>query len=246
MSSRHWYRTSVGPLPGCVATGALCRGGAVDGGTHRWGVPGMPVTRGGMRLRGRSRRRGRRRAHRRNGIGLRRRRRRCRLGAGFMGAHLVHLGLEDPSRASQAPRRIREPLSTEQHHHNTNDDQPVCRAQSTHDHRPPFTIENQRPTSEADLDQYQVRDWRAWHAHIHARVTLADAYLAATRAREAEERGSGDLPPCEPGRARPCQIRPCGRARTRLRRVLAHAGQVANSTTDRCSSSTSGTVLGAS
>jgi hypothetical protein len=28
--------------------------------------------------------------------------------------------------------------------------------------------------------------------------------------------------------------------------VLAHAGQVANATTDRCSSSTSGTVLGAS
>jgi SRSO17 transposase len=37
--------------------------------------------------------------------------------------------------------------------------------------------------NEAGLDQYQVRTWRAWYAHITLSM-LALAYLAATRARE--------------------------------------------------------------
>ena len=48
----------------------------------------------------------------------------------------------------------------------------------------------QTAKNEAGLDQYQVRDWRAWYAHITLAM-LAAAYLAATRAhREAEK---GDL-----------------------------------------------------
>jgi len=41
----------------------------------------------------------------------------------------------------------------------------------------------QTAKNEAGLDQYQVRDWRAWHAHITLAM-LAAAYLAATRAAE--------------------------------------------------------------
>ncbi len=44
----------------------------------------------------------------------------------------------------------------------------------------------QTAKNEAGLDQYQVRDWRAWHAHITLAM-LAAAYLAATRAQEAEK-----------------------------------------------------------
>jgi SRSO17 transposase len=49
----------------------------------------------------------------------------------------------------------------------------------------------QTAKNEAGLDQYQVRDYRAWYAHITLAM-LAAAYLAATRAREAEQ---GDLQP---------------------------------------------------
>jgi SRSO17 transposase len=49
----------------------------------------------------------------------------------------------------------------------------------------------QTAKNEAGLDHYQVRSWRAWHAHITLAM-LAAAYLAATRAREAEK---GDLQP---------------------------------------------------
>jgi SRSO17 transposase len=35
--------------------------------------------------------------------------------------------------------------------------------------------------TEAGLDQYQVRSWRAWHAHITLSM-LALAWLAASRA----------------------------------------------------------------
>jgi SRSO17 transposase len=44
----------------------------------------------------------------------------------------------------------------------------------------------QTAKNEAGLDQYQVRSWRAWHAHITLAM-LAAAYLAATRAQEAEK-----------------------------------------------------------
>jgi SRSO17 transposase len=40
--------------------------------------------------------------------------------------------------------------------------------------------------NEAGLDHYQVRDWRAWYAHLTLAM-LAAAYLAATRAHEAEK-----------------------------------------------------------
>jgi FOG: Transposase len=49
----------------------------------------------------------------------------------------------------------------------------------------------QTAKNEAGLDQYQVRDYRAWYAHITLAM-LAAAYLAATRAQEAEK---GDLRP---------------------------------------------------
>jgi SRSO17 transposase len=42
--------------------------------------------------------------------------------------------------------------------------------------------------TEAGLDQYQVRSWRAWHAHITLSM-LALAWLAASRA-QAVKRGS--------------------------------------------------------
>ena len=42
--------------------------------------------------------------------------------------------------------------------------------------------------SEAGLDHYQVRSWRAWYAHITLSM-LALAWLAASRA-QAEKRGS--------------------------------------------------------
>jgi SRSO17 transposase len=44
----------------------------------------------------------------------------------------------------------------------------------------------QSAKNEAGLDQYQVRSWRAWHAHITLAM-LAAAYLAATRAQETEK-----------------------------------------------------------
>jgi SRSO17 transposase len=49
----------------------------------------------------------------------------------------------------------------------------------------------QTAKNEAGLDQYQVRDYRAWYAHITLAM-LAAAYLAATRVQEAEK---GDLLP---------------------------------------------------
>ena len=53
----------------------------------------------------------------------------------------------------------------------------------------------QTAKNEAGLDHYQVRSWRAWHAHITLAM-LAAAYLATTRAREAEK---GDLQPVGQG-----------------------------------------------
>jgi SRSO17 transposase len=50
----------------------------------------------------------------------------------------------------------------------------------------------QTAKNEAGLDQYQVRSWRAWHAHITLAM-LAAAYLAVTRATEhahAAEKGA--------------------------------------------------------
>lgn len=41
----------------------------------------------------------------------------------------------------------------------------------------------QTTKNEAGLDQYQVRDYRAWYAHITLSM-FAAAYLAATRAAE--------------------------------------------------------------
>ncbi|MBP2371629.1 SRSO17 transposase [Pseudonocardia parietis] len=46
----------------------------------------------------------------------------------------------------------------------------------------------QTAKNEAGLDQYQVRSYRAWYAHITLAM-LAAAYLAATRTREAEKGG---------------------------------------------------------
>ena len=46
----------------------------------------------------------------------------------------------------------------------------------------------QQAKGEAGLDHYQVRTWRAWHAHITLSM-LALAWLAASRA-QAEKRGS--------------------------------------------------------
>jgi SRSO17 transposase len=48
----------------------------------------------------------------------------------------------------------------------------------------------QQAKSEAGLDHYQVRSWRAWHAHITLSM-LALAWLAASRAQAAK----GELPP---------------------------------------------------
>ena len=54
----------------------------------------------------------------------------------------------------------------------------------------------QTAKNEAGLDQYQVRDYRAWYAHITLAMAAA-AYLAATRATtDEDERGEkGDLLP---------------------------------------------------
>ena len=46
----------------------------------------------------------------------------------------------------------------------------------------------QQAKGEAGLDQYQVRSWRAWYAHITLSM-LALAWLAASRA-QAQKRGS--------------------------------------------------------
>ena len=54
---------------------------------------------------------------------------------------------------------------------------------------------SQTAKNEAGLDHYQVRSWRAWHAHITLAM-LAAAYLAVTRAQEAEK---GDLQPSATG-----------------------------------------------
>lgn len=56
----------------------------------------------------------------------------------------------------------------------------------------------QTAKNEAGLDHYQVRSWRAWHAHITLAM-LAAAYLAATRVQEAEK---GDLQPAGHGWSR--------------------------------------------
>ena len=53
----------------------------------------------------------------------------------------------------------------------------------------------QTAKNEAGLDHYQVRSWRAWYAHITLAM-LAAAYLAATRANEAEK---GDAQPVAMG-----------------------------------------------
>ena len=56
----------------------------------------------------------------------------------------------------------------------------------------------QTAKNEAGLDHYQVRGYRAWYAHITLAM-LAAAYLAATRAQEAEK---GDLQPATTGSSR--------------------------------------------
>ena len=54
----------------------------------------------------------------------------------------------------------------------------------------------QTTKNEAGLDQYQVRDYRAWYAHITLSM-LAAAYLAATRAHT-----DPAAAPCEKGAPR--------------------------------------------
>jgi SRSO17 transposase len=62
----------------------------------------------------------------------------------------------------------------------------------------------QTAKNEAGLDHYQVRDYRAWYAHITLAM-LAAAYLAATRAAEIDatkidqEAEKGDLQPAVTG-----------------------------------------------
>jgi SRSO17 transposase len=51
----------------------------------------------------------------------------------------------------------------------------------------------QQAKGETGLDHYQVRDWRAWYAHITLSM-LALAWLAASKA-QAEKRGSGPATP---------------------------------------------------
>ena len=76
---------------------------------------------------------------------------------------------------------------------------PRCHAGARADPRRgrPVAIEEcfQTAKNEAGLDHYQVRGYRAWYAHITLAM-LAAAYLAATRAREAEK---GDLEPAATG-----------------------------------------------
>ena len=54
----------------------------------------------------------------------------------------------------------------------------------------------QAAKNEAGLDQYQVRDYRAWYAHITLAMAAA-AYLAVTRAAThvSERAEKGDLQP---------------------------------------------------
>ena len=59
----------------------------------------------------------------------------------------------------------------------------------------------QMAKNEAGLDQYQVRDYRAWYAHITLAM-LAAAYLAVTRAHTDPTRGpaeKGDQQPAKTG-----------------------------------------------
>lgn len=57
----------------------------------------------------------------------------------------------------------------------------------------------QTAKNEAGLDHYQVRGYRAWHAHITLAM-LAAAYLAATRAAQIDrEAKKGDLEPVAAG-----------------------------------------------
>jgi SRSO17 transposase len=51
----------------------------------------------------------------------------------------------------------------------------------------------QTAKNEAGLDHYQVRDYRAWYAHITLAM-LATAYLAATRAQEAKKGAPRPMP----------------------------------------------------
>ena len=51
----------------------------------------------------------------------------------------------------------------------------------------------QQAKNEAGLDQYQVRSWRAWYAHITLSM-LALAWLAAARA-QAQKKGSAPATP---------------------------------------------------
>jgi SRSO17 transposase len=51
----------------------------------------------------------------------------------------------------------------------------------------------QQAKGEAGLDQYQVRTWRAWYAHVTLSM-LALAWLAASRAK-AEKRGPAPATP---------------------------------------------------
>jgi hypothetical protein len=51
----------------------------------------------------------------------------------------------------------------------------------------------QQAKNEAGLDQYQVRSWRAWYAHITLSM-LALAWLAASRA-QAQKKGSAPATP---------------------------------------------------
>ena len=51
----------------------------------------------------------------------------------------------------------------------------------------------QQAKGEAGLDQYQVRSWRAWYAHITLSM-LALAWLAASRA-QAQKKGSAPATP---------------------------------------------------
>lgn len=51
----------------------------------------------------------------------------------------------------------------------------------------------QTAKNEAGLDHYQVRDWRAWYAHVTLAM-LAAAYLATTRAQAAKKGGLMPVP----------------------------------------------------
>ncbi len=59
-----------------------------------------------------------------------------------------------------------------------------------------WTIETgfERAKGAVGLDEYEVRQWEAWHRHITLAL-LADAYLAVTRmhAMEAEKKGAAKV-----------------------------------------------------